>query len=952
MRVFTLALAVAILALLAPIASPLGAAANFIRVPQDSPTLATAIPAVADGGVIEMAGGVYPSPANGFAINNARKGFTVRAVAGAGVVLDGGGSRPLVRMVNSDRSRGKRVTFEGITFQNGVSTSNNVAGGVTLGKAEATFRNCAFVSNRTEAPSTGGGAVKVLEGSSVSFFNCSFRDNSSPNRGGALAVRAGADVTVQGGEFLRNRVNLPGHKTNSAGGAIWVLDGTLRVSGTLFDSNEAGFVGGAIYAIGNWDKGANVLVTGSTFRNNQAQADPCCAIASPTTGGALHAEDLTTLRVHQSLFLLNRADFGGAVDDYRAVVEIDGSVLRGNQSTRARPGRGAGGAISALSPDFPDSSTQNGAINRRPARLVVAQSLLQGGSEVGTAPTAGGCVLASGDTPRVYGGTGVPLIGSVAENRAQLEVRGTVFLDCDVSTPVGDGNGNGGAIAGDMLDLVMEDSMILDSDARGPGSTGGGISLRQQSAARIARSTFSRSSAELWGGAISAVGSTLQVSDSRFFRNRVAPGKPVFNSLGASILASPSTDPARPENVSGVVSGSIFSDDEGISIADVISNGGANGMLYVGNRFNPTAFDDKVYINTQEYPNGTNVDGLNAVMARRGGNVTPNVRVFNPREGALRAVPSVNAVGAGAPSPTASYLAYAFVGSSAVINGTGLSQPDGLLEVGPGDYSLTVNGTPAATAKVSGTCTAGSFLCLGNNRFRAELTWKANGVASPAQAVALSNDTGYFYFTDPANVELVVKVLDARSFNGFFWVFYGGLTNLEYTMTVTDTVTGFVRVYTNPSGRFASNGDTIAFPAASSAASSLPVTAGAADDLEVVTAAASTCAGGPAALCLSGSRFRAELSWKSAGQTHTAQAVPLSGDTGYFYFLSPSNVEVIVKVLDARTFNNRFWVFYGALSNLEYTLTVTDTQTGRVKTYHNPDGTFASQGDTSAFPGP
>ena len=64
------------------------------------------------------------------------------------------------------------------------------------------------------------------------------------------------------------------------------------------------------------------------------------------------------------------------------------------------------------------------------------------------------------------------------------------------------------------------------------------------------------------------------------------------------------------------------------------------------------------------------------------------------------------------------------------------------------------------------------------------------------------------------------------------------------------------------------------------------------------------------------------------------------------------NVEVIVKVLDARTFNNHFWVFYGALSNLEYTLTITDTVTGAVKTYHNSQGKFGSVGDTSAIPGP
>lgn len=949
MRVATLALALAVTA------SPLAAAAGFVRVPQDAPTLAAALQQVADGGVVELAAGTYPSPANGFAINNARKGFTVRAAAGAGVVLDGGGSRPLLRMVNSDRSRGKRVTFEGIAFQNGASVSNNVAGGATFGKAEATFRRCAFVGNRADGPSTGGGAVKVLEGSSVRFVDCSFRDNSSSNRGGALSVRPGAEVAVEGGEFLRNRVNLPGHKPNSAGGAIWLLDGTLSVSGTTFEGNEAGFVGGAIYAYGTWGRGASVLVTGSTFRANQAQADPCCAIASRTTGGALHAEDQTTLRVHRSLFLRNRADFGGAVDVYRAEVEIDGSVFRGNQSTRAWPGRGAGGAISAFSADFPDASTQNGAVNRRPARLTLVQSLLQGGSEVETAPLSGGCVLASGDTPRVYGGTGVPLAGSVAENRARLEVRGTVFLDCDVATPVGDGNGNGGAIAGDMLDLTLADSMVLDSDARGPGATGGGISLRQQSAARLDRATFSRNSAVLWGGAVSAVGSTLQVAGSGFFRNRVAAGgaTPVFNSLGASILASPSTDPARPEDVSGVVSDSLFSEDDGVALADVVGSGGSNGMLYVGNRFNPVTHGEAVYVNTRLAGDGTRVDGLNAVMAGRGGNVALNARVFNPRAGALRAVPSVAAVGAVAPAPAASSLAYAFTGGAAAVNGTALSQPDGLLEIGPGDYGLTVFGTPVATARVLGTCTAGPFLCLGNDRFRAELTWKANGTASAAQAVALSSDTGYFYFTDPANVELVVKVLDARTFNGFLWVFYGGLTNLEYTLTVTDTATGAVRSYTNPSGRFASGGDTVAFPAAAEAASlaaAAPAVVSA--GTETSTSAAAACTPGSAVLCLGGSRFRVELSWKNGGQTLTAQAVPLSGDTGFFYFTSPGNVEVIIKVLDARGFNNSFWVFYGALSNLEYTLTVTDTQTGRVKTYHNPNGTFASQGDTSAFPGP
>jgi hypothetical protein len=35
---------------------------------------------------------------------------------------------------------------------------------------------------------------------------------------------------------------------------------------------------------------------------------------------------------------------------------------------------------------------------------------------------------------------------------------------------------------------------------------------------------------------------------------------------------------------------------------------------------------------------------------------------------------------------------------------------------------------------------------------------------------------------------------------------------------------------------------------------------------------------------------------------------------------------------------------------VRYTLTITDTQTGRVKTYTNPAGTLASVADTQALP--
>jgi hypothetical protein len=85
------------------------------------------------------------------------------------------------------------------------------------------------------------------------------------------------------------------------------------------------------------------------------------------------------------------------------------------------------------------------------------------------------------------------------------------------------------------------------------------------------------------------------------------------------------------------------------------------------------------------------------------------------------------------------------------------------------------------------------------------------------------------------------------------------------------------------------------------------------------------------------------------GNTGTGTAFPLSADTGYFWFFSPSNVEAAVKVLDGQGVNGHVWVFYGALSNVEYDLTVTDAQTGLTRRYSNPQRQFASVGDVFAF---
>src|SRR5262249_17919783 len=108
-----------------------------------------------------------------------------------------------------------------------------------------------------------------------------------------------------------------------------------------------------------------------------------------------------------------------------------------------------------------------------------------------------------------------------------------------------------------------------------------------------------------------------------------------------------------------------------------------------------------------------------------------------------------------------------------------------------------------------------------------------------------------------------------------------------------------------------------------------------------ISDAVGVCLPSATALCLQAGRFKGEVAWSapSQGTSGAGQAIPLSADTGTFWFFDSANYELMIKVLDGRAVNGHFWVFFGALSNVAYTITVTDTQTGAIKNYSNPNGT-------------
>ena len=273
--------------------------------------------------------------------------------------------------------------------------------------------------------------------------------------------------------------------------------------------------------------------------------------------------------------------------------------------------------------------------------------------------------------------------------------------------------------------------------------------------------------------------------------------------------------------------------------------------------------------------------------------------------------------------------------------------------------------------KAPSVCTEDSeTLCLNGDRFRIRAEWKdSEGDRGPAKAEQLTDDTGYFYFFNPENVEVVIKGLDACSFADAFWVFAGGLTDVEVTLVVEDTASGQGISYFNPIGAFQPIRDTAAFATCDqgavredpqeisqmSLALRAEIEALAAADLDELArtreqAGAGSCFSTATRLCLNGGRFAVEVDFDTGTDSGPALRNTLTDETGYFTFFDPSNVEVVVKLLNACGINNRYWVFAAGLTDVEVTLTVTDTSSGGQNTYFNQGGNaFRPITDTDAF---
>jgi hypothetical protein len=288
-----------------------------------------------------------------------------------------------------------------------------------------------------------------------------------------------------------------------------------------------------------------------------------------------------------------------------------------------------------------------------------------------------------------------------------------------------------------------------------------------------------------------------------------------------------------------------------------------------------------------------------------------------------------------------------------------------------GQHFGSVHFLPAPLQPYTGCTDTAGALCLQEGRFRVKARWKdflgQTGLATP---VRITDESAYFWFFDPGNVELMVKALNACTprLGNNFWVFAAGLTNVEVELEVEDTLAGTTRLYENPLGRVQppvldvnafdtcgrlENDAAFAVPAEYTSLALAPAPAAAPDET-AMEAAGGPCVADPAnqTLCLAGGRFRVFVDFQTTPLAAVGRALVkrLTDNSAAYSFFSSRNIEVLVKVLDGCSQPLAgYWVFAAGMTDVGVAITVEDTATGETKVYRNAFVPFKPIFDLESF---
>jgi hypothetical protein len=215
------------------------------------------------------------------------------------------------------------------------------------------------------------------------------------------------------------------------------------------------------------------------------------------------------------------------------------------------------------------------------------------------------------------------------------------------------------------------------------------------------------------------------------------------------------------------------------------------------------------------------------------------------------------------------------------------------------------------------------------------------------------SETAVFTFGDQNVIELMVRVSDARPFDNHIHIFLGGLSDVEFSVVVTDSLTGIIHEYGKPANQLVGVIDRSTFPASNSLLD---------DGVDALMAQTAALSIAPTAevstIRLLNNRFEVRMHYRNqftnpAGEGYmNARSIASSPTTETAVFFFDDNVgsaEWMVRFSDARPFANRIDMFHGGLSDVEFTIEVLDTKTGQRKEYHKAPFSLLGQVDRESY---
>ena len=200
---------------------------------------------------------------------------------------------------------------------------STMGGGIYASDSDLVVENTTFYDN--EAYGSGswwssggsGGALAVVDGT-LSMNGSLMSANSATVNGGGI-YSENSDLSISTTSLTQNEAT----GSDGYGGAIFVDDGSLQMSGSTLSDNSSAYIAGAIRVSGS----ASLDISGSTLSNNEAS----------DYGGAIHHGSDGDLVITTSVFDSNTSEVGGAIrwrpNDSNASASISNSRLQNNEST-------------------------------------------------------------------------------------------------------------------------------------------------------------------------------------------------------------------------------------------------------------------------------------------------------------------------------------------------------------------------------------------------------------------------------------------------------------------------------------------------------------------------------------------------------------------------------------------------------------------------------------------